>query len=74
MNMKAPKWLRRRIEKKGYIPWIVRVIWPTAHWCPEMDDLLILDYQDAQWNCFCGYKGVHHNRPAMDLTDVENLD
>lgn len=44
--------LYRWIDHRGRIPWWARKIWPRAHWCPEMDELLIL------WNvedCFCGY-------------------
>lgn len=39
------------INKRGSIPWWARIIWRKAHWCPDMDELLIL------WNvqdCFCG--------------------
>ena len=70
--MKAPEWLREWIDNRGSIPWLVRLIWPTAHWCPEMDQLLILDYQDAVWNCYCGYRGI--KKPDLPLADITVID
>lgn len=50
------RWLKwtyyRWIDRRGRIPRLATWLWPGAHWCPEMDDLLIL------WNvedCFCGH-------------------
>lgn len=30
---------------------VVRWLWPKAHWCPDMDYLLIID---NECDCFCG--------------------
>lgn len=54
--MNCPRWLRRRIEDRGFIPRWVHWIWPKAHWCPEMDDLLVVDRLDWEWNCYCDRK------------------
>lgn len=49
--MKTPlDLLYRWIDNRGFIPRWVRWIFPKAHWCPEMDHLLILDNTD---DCFC---------------------
>lgn len=46
------RWLYDDIDHRGRIPWWVRKFWKGAHWCPEMDELLILwNYHD----CFCGH-------------------
>jgi len=42
--------LYRWIDRRGRIPWWVRLLWRRAHWCPEMDYLLILD---NPLDCFC---------------------
>lgn len=39
------------IDKRGSIPRWVRWIWKDAHWCWDMDGLLILDNPE---DCFCG--------------------
>lgn len=41
------------IDNRGRIPAWVRWIYPHAHFCPEMDGLLILTEQDRRNNCFC---------------------
>lgn len=51
--MRAPSWLHRWIDRRGRIPAWVRWLWPHAHWCPEMDDLLVIDEWDVVENCFC---------------------
>lgn len=40
------------IDKRGRIPRWARWFWPWAHFCCEMDDLLILG---NTFDCFCGY-------------------
>ena len=50
--MKCPRWLYRWIDRRGRIPLIVRRIWRNAHFCPEMDCLLVID---NTMDCFCGY-------------------
>lgn len=45
--------LYRWIDRRDRIPFWAFWIWPWAHWCPEMDDLLILTREDCG-NCFCG--------------------
>ena len=50
--MKCPNWLYRRIWSRGQIPRWVRWIWQSAHWCPEMDELLVIDNVT---DCFCDY-------------------
>lgn len=52
--MSCPNWVYRWVDRRGSIPWIVRRLWPTAHWCPEMDSLLIID---NVMDCFCGHCG-----------------
>lgn len=52
MRMRCPLWLYRWLDERGRIPWLVRMLWPKAHWCPEMDGLLIVDNLDG---CFCGH-------------------
>lgn len=44
--------LYRWIDRRGRIPWPWYKLSKTAHFCPEMDDLLILDNPE---DCFCGY-------------------
>jgi hypothetical protein len=49
------RWAKARIwrwvDRRGRIPFWVFWLWPKAHWCLEMDELLILDnFSD----CFCG--------------------
>lgn len=44
------------IDRRGRIPIWVRIVYRYAHWCPEMDDLLILTRADAVRNCFCDRK------------------
>lgn len=40
----------RWIEWRGSIPFWAHWFWPDCHWCPEMDELLILD----NWiDCYC---------------------
>lgn len=48
---RCPNWLYRWVARRGAIPWIVRKLWPTAHWCTEMDALLVIDNVN---DCFCG--------------------
>lgn len=50
--MRCPRFLRRWIDNRGVIPMWVAWIYPHAHWCPEMDGLLILDYEDWMSNCW----------------------
>ena len=45
--------LYRWIDNRGRIPAWVRWVYPHAHFCPEMDGLLILTKQDKRNNCFC---------------------
>lgn len=45
--------LYRWIDNRGRIPAWVRWVYPSAHFCPEMDGLLILTEQDKRNNCFC---------------------
>lgn len=40
------------INRRDVIPLWVKLFWRRAHWCPEMDGLLILD---NTCDCFCGY-------------------
>lgn len=51
--MPCPHWLYRWIDERGRIPWIVRKLWPSAHWCPAMDDLLLIDEGQVRFACFC---------------------
>lgn len=44
--------LYRWIDRRGRLPWILYKFWKTAHFCPEMDSLLILDNTE---DCFCKY-------------------
>jgi hypothetical protein len=44
--------LYRWIDRRGWIPWLVFKLSKTAHFCPEMDALLILGNPE---DCFCGY-------------------
>lgn len=48
--------LYRWIDKRNSIPFVVRLVYRYAHWCPEMDDLLVLTRDDAVRNCFCDRK------------------
>lgn len=52
MRRRFTIWLYRRIDESGRIPRWVRWIWRSAHWCPEMDDMLIMD---NTCDCFCGH-------------------
>ena len=38
------------LDRRGRIPFFVRWVFPRAHFCSEMDGLLILD---DEHNCFC---------------------
>ena len=40
----------RWIDRRGKIPGWALWFWPKAHWCCEMDDMLVLDNLDS---CFC---------------------
>jgi len=40
----------RWIDRRGRIPFWAFWFWPKAHWCCELDDLLILDNTES---CFC---------------------
>jgi hypothetical protein len=51
MKRRLLNWLYQRISERGYIPQWVFWIWKDAHWCSEMDDMLILD---NPYDCFCG--------------------
>ena len=49
MNIKEK--IYQWIDKRGRIQRWARWIWPKAHWCPEMDCLLVLDDPN---DCYCG--------------------
>ena len=50
--MKTLKWfIYDWIDRRGQIPFWATRVWKYAHWCPDMDGLLILWTID---NCFCG--------------------
>ena len=53
MKRRLLNWLYRWVDRRGNdrIPWWVRRIYKRAHWCPEMDGLLIIDNPE---DCFCG--------------------
>lgn len=66
-------WVETWIDRRGRIPFWAYWIWPKAHWCPAMDDLLILDDMD---NCFCEKRWlftceVCGKRPVDHCTDSE---
>lgn len=46
-------WLYRYVDNRGRVPWVVRKLYPYAHWCPEMDGLLCLTTEDVAVNCYC---------------------
>lgn len=52
--IRCPNWLYNWIDRRGRIPGWVWWLWPLAHWCPEMDALLIVD---NHMDCFCGRCG-----------------
>lgn len=52
MKRRLLSWLYHRIDERGRIPRWVRLIWRSAHWCWDMDGLLILD---NTYDCFCGH-------------------
>lgn len=59
-------WVYRWIDRRGRIPPIARWLWPSSHWCPEMDSLLIL------WNsedCFCD----HVEQPKAFCRDCREI-
>lgn len=49
--MRCPDWLYRRFDDRGRIPWWARLVWRRAHFCPEMDDLLVMGDGGG---CYCG--------------------
>lgn len=54
------------IDRRGRIPRWVRAIWPDAHFCGELDELLVL------WNwddCFCGLV-EHPTRACRDCGEL----
>jgi hypothetical protein len=59
----SPRWLYDRIDKTGRIPKFCFWLWPSAHWCLEMDGMLILG---NLYDCFCEW------RPRY-LDDVQGL-
>lgn len=59
-------WLYRRIDKRGRIPLWVRLVWRRAHWCSEMDDLLIIRLQDVLNNCHCSVREDFVGARRMD--------
>lgn len=46
-------WIYRWIDRRGRIPMWCQRFWPWAHWCPEMDGLLVLTKSDLELDCFC---------------------
>ena len=62
--MKCPNWLYRWIDKRGRIPFWIWWIWKYAHFCDEMDYLLIVDNRD---DCFCERRLM--NRTFFYLAD-----
>lgn len=50
VKMRCPRWLYEWIEERGRIPLVVRWIWRRAHWCDEMDGLLVVSNLE---DCFC---------------------
>jgi hypothetical protein len=62
-------WIYIWIDERGRIPSWAKWIWPKAHWCPEMDDLLCLSERD-QTNCFCGYgRSLDATTPDADTDE-----
>lgn len=51
--MRCPGWIWRWLDRRGDIPAWASWLWPRAHFCPEMDDLLVVDDRDVAENCFC---------------------
>jgi hypothetical protein len=52
MKRRLLNWLYRWVDDRGRLPRWVFWIWKDAHWCPEMDGLLIID---NTYDCFCGH-------------------
>ncbi len=59
--------LYRWIDRRGRIPRWVFWFWRHAHWCPEMDSLLILDNPE---DCFCD----HCPRPPYEPPSADFLE
>jgi len=51
--VRCPGWIWRWLDRRGDIPAWASWLWPRAHFCPEMDDLLVVDDRDVAENCFC---------------------
>lgn len=51
------------IDRRNRIPAWVRLVYRYAHWCSEMDGLLILTREDAVRNCFCDRRPVDRAAP-----------
>lgn len=60
-------WIYRWIDYRGRIPAVVRWFYPWAHWCPEMDELLIMHNPE---DCFCGH--APQERAACSKCGVEH--
>ena len=50
LGRRIRRWLYRWIDERGRIPFWTYWFFPKAHWCPEMDYLLILE---NTYDCFC---------------------
>lgn len=76
----CPNWLYRFVNWSGRIPKWVSWLWPTAHWCPGMASLLVIDNVH---DCFCGHCGprtrqerrrMHasaNSRAVFEIADTE---
>lgn len=65
--MPCPRWLYRRWDRRGFIPRWAFLWWPHAHWCAEVDYLLIVDERDVLANCFCHHAAEIGEPYACDL-------
>lgn len=71
--MKCPNRLYRWIDRRGRIPRWVKWIWKWAHWCPEMDELLVVDNVG---DCFCEVCGDYRRKfwDALEKTKLDDDD
>lgn len=50
--MKCPRRFYNKWDDRGTVPKWAAFFWPWTHYCPDMDEMLIVDNLT---DCFCGH-------------------
>lgn len=65
-EMKCPRWLYSWVDRRDRIPRWLTWIYPLAHFCPEMDGLLIIDNLE---DCFCGADKLKRSGKSLQVEE-----